>query len=601
VASRVCTHDELQELLATANTVLRMDVEELARSFSLEELLEFWNMIKEDYKNYLRRCSVALDRDVDRQIRGMFRLAQLMIAASLRKRGEELPEITGQFTEQEYEILDILESMKEIEMLSPEDIADLIERREGKVYEIVKTYYEKAFHMLDTQWTTLSANLALALAEKYKERRRKIEEAVIIYMKRRPLNIFIQELEDVIRKALEAGEARRSARQKVDLALRSVDELEPIIAGAGSPEEGIRAADQALGTVSRLIRELQEERSRLEAKERELSQLLEQYKTDEKAREVLESELEALRSRNAELQATLQELTSVVEKLRAEKAVLEERLAELREGLEGRSEGHLVSSEEARALENAFIERVLAKIGRGAEVYNPVKGEKKQVSWSRREFYSLHEEGSPRGKGVQLQQLQGILRRRKVVVVDAVTVVHRDAYREKGWDSKPARLGEILDLLESRLEEATRQGYYHILAVSSPTGFTEKAKEYVRGGGGSIPFASKHLTLYLIDPVTGEVVYNPRDPAAQANLHLVEPSLPEERIMRVVEYVRSDDARTRAVINSASKPFLLVSDIVEATGEDVETVMRALHRLQEEGVGRLRATDKGSVAFFYNT
>lgn len=589
-----------ESLLGIVDVILREDLTSLARGYSIGERIEFWNMIKEKFHYYIKNCAIKFDREIDRLIRGKFRLAQLMLAASFKVNNENQPEITSMFSDQEYEVLFDLEDLKEIDFLSIDDLVEFIERREGKVYEIVKKYYERGYHMLDTKWTNMMGPLALAMAEKYKERRLKIEEAVIRYIRRRPLTVFMSEIEEAIRKAMEASQARKEASIIIQRLNEQLERIEPSLSLAGSLEEAIESREGALSLINNLLRELEITKEKLAAKERELEILKASYTSDSRAKEVIEAELEALRGRVRELEELLGEYRSAVNILRAEKEALQEKLEELKRGLEGLSEGNLVSRDEAWALENSLVERITGKLTGGSLVYNPLRGESSEVKWSKIVYYSLHGSGRPQGRGVQLQSLKGVLRKRKEVVVDVVTIVHKESYDEKGWDDKPATLGEIMDVLESRLEEAGSGNYYHILVIGSPTGFTEKARRFIEASDSTVNFASKRVTVYLVDPVKGQLYYNKTDEAAVANKHIADPRLPEERIQKVLNYLYSEEAKERAVARSYKTPFLLVSDIREATGEEAEIIARALARAAEKGLGRIMVTENGYKAFFYH-
>lgn len=594
------TSCELEELLSPVYGIIYEDLEGLSRGYSFEERLELWNEVKEVLAKYNRNCKRYMDRDMDRKVVGKIRLAQLMLAASFKVNGEDIPEITGRFKEEEYRVLFDLEDMKEIDFLSVDDLVEFIERREGKVYEMIKNYYERGYYMLDRKWTGMMGTLALALADKYKERRRKIEEAVIKYIRKRPLTVFLGEIEEAVKKALDAGKARREAEEVAVRAESQIALMEPKLSIAASPEEALAARDEALKLVEKLLEELEEAREKLRQKEAELQELRSKYSETSTAREVVDAEIEALRARVRELEAKLEEYKTSVAILRAEKESLAEHLEQLKAGLEGAGEGNLVTKEEAWALENSLVERVLRRIGDGAVIYDPIRKEARRVKWSRKVYYSLHGDGMPSGKGVQLQLLKGVIRKKRDVVVDVVTLVHRGEFDSRGWDNKPATLGEVMDLVVSRLEEAGKQEYYHILIISSPTGFTRKALDFIESNDYLVNFASRYVTVYLVDPVKGKLYYNKRDPAAETNKSIAEPWLEEERIRKVLDYLRSDDAREKAVAVGGSVPFLHIEDIMEATGEDPDIIARALARAEEEGLGKVLVKED-LKAFFYKT
>ena len=590
---------DAENVTGVVEVILRDDLESLSRGFSFEERLEYWNMVRVDFSRYLRECARGYSKDVDRLIRGKYMLAQLMLAASFRVNGEDVPEVTGSFTEEEYNVLMDLEELKEIDFLSVQDLVEFIERREGRVYEMVKKYYERGYYMLDRKWTGMRGHLALALAERYKERRMKIEEAVIEYIKRRPLTVFIGEIEEAVRKALEARKAREEAARAARRAEEGLERVEALVSTPAGVER-LTSIEEAVSLVNRLARELEETRRRLLEKEEELERIREKYAEESSGREIVEAELEALRGRMRELEALLDEYKASLSMLEAEKTALTEKLQELKEGLEGVGPGNLVSSEEAWALENSLVERIYRKLSDGVKLFDPVRGEARSIVWTKRIYYSLRGGGKPQGKGIQLQLLRGLVRKRKDVVVDAVTLIHADEYDTKGWDQKPASLGDLMQLLEDRLGEAGGADYYHILVISSPTGFTEKAKNFV-GSSGPSGFASRNITLYLVDPVRGELYYNRMDPAAEANKWIADPMLPEEQVNRVLEYLKSREARAKAIELSPSAPYLTAEIIADDLGVPLESVVQALAKAENEGIGKVLLAEGNVKAFFYRT
>jgi hypothetical protein len=213
--------------------------------------------------------------------------------------------------------------------------------------------------------------------------------------------------------------------------------------------------------------------------------------------------------------------------------------------MRGELKGHLVTSEEARAFEESLIQRILIQAGVEASVYDPVRREMRKIKWTRKTFYQLSPETKPSGKGVVMVKERGFVRKKRDVVLDAATLVHPENYKEKSYDATPIGLGEILDHIESRLVEAEKVDYYHIIIISSPTGFTEKAVNYIQNSDQILGLISKYVTIYLVDPITGTVYYNRDDPAATANIKIAEPIIPVEKLNKVVEYLHSDMAKDR--------------------------------------------------------
>ena len=594
--------NSLEDLLRPVRIVLNEDLETLRR-YPVEDRLKMFNMLQEAYKKCIVECAdFGLNERIEQHIRGLFFLAQLLLAASFKVNNENFPEITGRFREEEYNIIFDLEELKKIDLLDVDEIVEFIERKEGKVYEIVKKYYDRQYYLLDMPWGRLMGPLALALNERYKRRRKKIEEAVIQYIKKRPLTIFISEIENAIAKALEARREREEAEK---LAARFEEELERIEALAepaagGESEEELEAVEEALTKARNLkdiVARLEKIRGIIAQKEKELRVLAERYKNAEAAEEVLRAEAAQLRSQLEAVTGKLREYEELVRSLEAERDVLKERLEQLKESIEGRGEGNLVSAAEASALEESLVQRVLRKASDEVWIYDPRRGERVRVVWDKKAFYHAADSGRPRGEGVQLYSTRGVIRKRLDLVLDAATLVHLEAYREKGFDNKPVGLGELLDHLEPRLRRASEDNYYSLIIVSSPTGFTEKAIQYITGG--MIPgLAPASATVYLVDPIRGELYYNGDDPAATANKSFAEPWLDEEKIGRALRYLKSQEAMEKAVKNSPVSPFLLSEEVAEATGLDLETVRRAFYELEKSGTGRVVVVEETTAFIF---
>ena len=625
-----CNPDEYARI---AEAILREDLESLMRTFSTEERVELWNELRKSWKKYIIECSPTIPKDVDKIYRGKFRFAQLLLAATFKFLGEGYDDIVKMFKDEEYEILRDFEEYKILDNLSVDDIVEFIRRREGKVYEIVRKYYEKQYNMLDRAWGHLIGDLAYMFNQRYKDRRKKIEEAVIKYVKRFGLLPTISEIEEAVKKVVEASKFRNEVvneaskkliqleelgieerleeleRRRRELLSRLSDVEERIVKGAevgtelvsnleNAKNEVVKSHEELEKLVSSVEESLREAINALGGKEKELIEFLRRYKGE--ASEIVKAEAELLRNSVKELISKVREYESLLNKLRFEKESVEAKLKELEAALRGESEGHLVTSEEVRAFEELLISRLMAKVGKGARIYDPVKGEWRKIDdWDEVIHYNLYGDyPPPNGRALALIKKRGILRR-KDIVIEAVTVLHPKTLKENGWDTRPTSLAEILDVLTSKIDEAEKSKYYHLLIISSPTGFTSKAKEYVGSDEFRKSFVSMNVTLYLVDPVTGEVIHHKADKAAIENKELASLELPTERVMKVQKYVLSPEAYSLATRTSPAAPFIRLDQIAKATNELPEIIRRALSELEKLGYGRVLRSKSGAIAFFY--
>ncbi len=541
-----CSYEEVKQRFRIVETIVRRDVEDLQRMLSPEKRLELWSRLQDLSEWLMLECGGVFSEEVERSLEGKLRLAQLKIANAFRREGS-YPDIVAKFRPEEYEMLETFEALKIIDGLSVDQLVEFIERREGKVYELVKEYYEKQYDALERSWAPLIGSLAYAMAELYASRRRKLEEAVVAYLRRRGLTGFIIEIEEAIEKMGRAGAAITEAEKLLEEA------------AYGEPsEQGAAAMGEEARQLEEKIARLEEEMSRLE---RELAESVRG-----RLREAVEAELEALRRER--------------EALEAARAALELEKAKLREKLEGATEGRLVDKSAVEAAEVAMLEKVRFRLERGFKLYDPrrnrtVSGDKWVLERGEGEAGSFMVSLS------RLVRLGGLIFKRPVVAVEIATVYPPEVARGD-VSSRQAGLGVVTELIRERLH----RDYYTLLIIVSPTGFTEAAKAFVEGGKMP-PVASKLVTVYLVDPGEGRIYYNRADEAASRNAELATPLLMEEQVELAYKWLSSDEARREALKASPVRPFLLAKQVAGKLGVPVEAVVEAFKRVEGEGRGRV--------------
>jgi len=623
-----------------ANEVLENDLETLRTIYTEEERVEMWNKVRSGFKEVIK-CSSRLEPEVRKKLRGKYLLAMLMLAASFKLNNEGQGLIIKMFSDEEYSIFLDFEELKIFDALDVDTIVEFIKRREGKVYELVRKYYDKQYNVLDRAWGHLKKDLLYGLEERYSARRRKIEEAVIRYVKRYGLIETVSEIEEAVKKVLEAGEFRRKIEKEVrERVLKEyrVDELrtklalleeerarlyerlssleEKALSGSkevaelttelnrlmSEKEELTRRYGEALQKLKSLQDELTKIRELLRVKEDELTKLKEKYKGNAGAVEALSAEAEALRSTLEKIRKEAEHYKRLTEMLTHEKEVLKKRLEEVQAALRGEIKGRLVTLEEAEGFCETYLRRVGYKLRSGRiRVYDPrVSGSVNISKWDDIVQYDVKESELRLSRGVMYIKKRGLIFKSKDIVVEIVYLAHDEVFKEKGFDTKPVTLAEVLSILRKRVEEAEAKNYYHILVIASPTGFTEKAKEYVASDEFHRNFVARNLTLYLVDPVSGEVLRNPADLAAEFNSYIVMPETPEDLVKKVIDYVLNEETILNAIALSPSEPMVLVDKLSDELGVPLQVVRVALERLKAEGWGDIMYLPKeGIIAFKY--
>jgi len=648
-SSVMSSHNDLEcdinIILETINIVLHEDLESLRRIYTEGERVELWNRIISGYKKFVQNCLTKTSREIVDIVKHKYRFAMLMLAASFKLNGEKHNEIISMFKPEEYELLLDFEEFKIFDHLDIDAIVEAIKRHDERIYGFIKRYYEKQYHTLEIRWGPLMGDLVKAFEERYKERRKKIEEAAVAYVKRYGLIETMYEMEEAVRKVLEAGEFKKRLEEElkrkideynVDMLKKKIvlleEERESLFKVLERIENSVTITSAKAMTFAaeleksriekeRLLKmyeevsyklavvekELEEAKSKLEQKEEEFRKLMEKYHAYAGAAEALRAEAESLRNTVSKLSNEAEEYKRMLKTITEEKKFLEERFREVEAALRGESEGTLVTSEEALAIGESYIKRVKYKVTQPNAVitiYDPRHEKEVNIpKWDDEKDIILSGMDSPvKNRILILTKKRGILSRSPDILLEAIVKVHEESYASRGYDSKPVTLAEVVELMKDKSREAEEKDCYEILVIASPTGFTRKAIEYVFGEESYKTFISRNVTLYLVDLATGEVYMNKSDPAAIHNVHIVKPELSEETIKKIVDYVLSENAIVHAMRSSPAEPIVLVSSIAEGTGiNDEAIILQALARLEKDGWGRkIYIKDEGIIAFKYS-
>ena len=599
-----CSPEYMEELLRPVKEVTRWDLEGLIRMYSDDELVELWNEIRSSFRRYLRECSHVANDKLDKHFRGLYQLAQLLIASAFRSRGIDKPGITDRFRDEEYEIILDFEKYKIFDGLDVREIVEYIERREGRVYEFIKEYYAKQYNALDRAWGHLLRDMMSVIEKRYQKRREKMEQATIEYIRRKGLLGTIFEIEETIKKAVETGELRREAVKDVAEIIDSEKVIEEEIEALREEARNALATYRYPGDYTGILDKYSKLENTIRGFADRLKGLLERlgvkynelvgFEVSGSAKEIIDAEINALSSLIGNLQCKLREYEGLLKAMEAEREALRSRVEELEKILSGAEEGPVVTREEACSLIESYLSRVWSKVSRDIVVYNPVDDRKVKIgSWSDRGFVG----GDLCNTGLVFTKKKGIIGKRKHVVVEVRAFAHWEVLREKGYDSNRVGLGEVLDIVSDRIGNAVSEDYYHVLVLASPTGFTSKALEFVSGEYHR-RFALRNLTLYLVDLLTGRVHYNRLDEASNNNVWIAEPEYEHEAIKKIIDYVLSEEALIEAN-RRGPPPHLPIDYIVEATHEPRERVRIALERLSCMGRGRVTRLRTGDTVFIY--
>ena len=165
------------------------------------------------------------------------------------------------------------------------------------------------------------------------------------------------------------------------------------------------------------------------------------------------------------------------------------------------------------------------------------------------------------------------------VVVEAISLNHLEEFERYGFDARRANMADFLGVITKFINTAEMGKYLHVLGIASPTGWDARVKKEIESSDFAHNYVSKHVSICLIDSVTGDVFYNPADDRISKFVEFFQPQFDKEKEAKVNKLIRD---------KLSLKDYIVFNDILEETNEKREIVNKAFYDLEAEGKHRMR-------------
>jgi predicted nucleic acid-binding Zn-ribbon protein len=175
------------------------------------------------------------------------------------------------------------------------------------------------------------------------------------------------------------------------------------------------------------------------------------------------------------------------------------------------------------------------------------------------------------------------------LVVEARCVSHLHAYARNGWDAAPAGLTDLLEEVDRALHDVTTTDVPHVVALASPTGWTDRVREKLLDEEYARTQFDRRLGVCLVDLRTGELIYDGADELVAANIGLFERPVDEERVDECEETLREE------YVEDPLEDYVELTAFAREFGYEPHVVDRAFDRLVEAGEGVKRYQSIGLV------
>jgi hypothetical protein len=562
------------------------------------------------------------------------------IAEKIRRMEGEVYELTTEYTSTQLADMDEMLDNPDVQQDVMERLADRYDDRREKVRHGFFVYVEA--HGIEKMVEAIED--AVTAVNKSRDEREEIRETL-----QQELADLEQSLDERVREQRRQLEQEVRSVER-DLASRSVsaDELDDRLDRLAEETGGLSDAQaEALEELTDRIDHTSELEGRLEQRIDQLEQVREEAAeadreaAREEASDLVEEELSALRDQRDELRGEIDRLQREREGMEAAADSLDERREDLEDRVEsieqsvettaeGDGEGieaeNLVTSTIARLLELDYLGRFDTTM-HGTERLHTPDGEFEAPDgyWDGRGERRSEEprladllaesgpeagadpdagagtanspSGSPRTDAHPANRRarywltdtrhMGLTRETKLVV-EAVVYSHLEAHAENGFDTRPIDLDDLIGLVNDTVGRAEGAEQHHLVAVASPTGFTDRALAEL---GGDRSRFSRYLSLVLVDLRSGELHYDERDELASANERLFDLELDEERVAACVDRIRDiaeDPATTSVLVDDLAGEF------------DSHVVKRAFDRLEADGLGTQLYVDEFGLGLHFD-
>jgi hypothetical protein len=319
---------------------------------------------------------------------------------------------------------------------------------------------------------------------------------------------------------------------------------------------------------------------------------------------IQEKEQQTWDEKQREIEVREQTLKEEEEKIEAQKR----RLEMIERGMEEAEGSRFVTRAEAKYMELNYIGRFDTKATTfPLTISSPIEGREYRISsWGKHSRFSEREWMEKEFAGIlsraemdnempcNQRSVYSIMKKKHMlsgekerkVVVEALVFNHLDAYAEVGYDRRPLRLEEFTGILSKSINNAELGNYFHVIGIASPTGISEKIREYLQSEDFHRRFIHRYISVCLVDTTTGEVIYNPTDPNISRFVDLFKPEFDLEKVERLKNFIAD---------KLSIADHMVLEDIAEETGDDKALVKKAFYDLEKEGYRLRHIADIGFV------
>jgi len=528
---------------------------------------------------------------------------------------------------------------------SPEELKERITDRDDKLHGLVQneitTQEDSLQRVRRTQHNELTDAEYSFLTDLYRQRRSNLREAVALYVQERGVTEVVNDIEQAALAAGDSATTRESVQEKLREELRSFEAeirsglreqtqfIQQQLTESPQPDRGA-VTDELTESVRKLLEEHRERKQKLDRvldevegmestlnnTHDELEDVQRKVGQKTKANDILEAELDHVREDTAAVKDGIDRMRLEQQRLAAQIEELEEQQAtgpetsNLPNPIGEQAAVDSVRSSVARVAEldfvnrfrNALTERATLDLPRGgttdlSEGYWSNRSESSNDRATVRDLVGSDQEISdyPQNERIRIDASLtkfGVFTSSDSLLFEARSLSHLSTFAEHGLDWQPVTLSDLLTELADLTDTVSslKSGGTRILAIGSPTGWTDQAIEYLSEERAIL---GPSLRVCLVDLDAGETHYDQSDELMQRYHDLFTGTLNRDQIPACT----SDIAEEYAA--DSSMTGVPLSRVVDDLGYAPHIVRRAFTQLEQDGNGQRQRGKSGELLFVF--
>ena len=344
--------------------------------------------------------------------------------------------------------------------------------------------------------------------------------------------------------------------------------------------------------MSSQVEAINQRRRELDEKEAEMELARDEYHSDmeEEKERLVQSELNEIAVLRERLLGQEEALGEEKTQLQLKREEIDSRLMAITDVIQG-NPIRFIAKDHARLCELNFIARFESKMETlPIELHSPIESKSYRInSWKEGAHQKSSSSDIPDTPG-NIRSRYAVFGRKfgffggrvDKIVVEAVSLTHLDEFDKYGFDSRRANLADFLSTVNDYINVAEMGKYLHVLGIASPTGWDDRVKKEIESVDFAHNYVSRHVSVCLVDSVTGEVVHNPTDDRINTFIEFYQPQFDNERMARVTQHIRD-----RLDVHD----YILLEDVATDTSEPQLLVHKVFYELENEGKYRVRYID----------